>query len=417
MKSENWDWDVAVAAIRKDVWRYLSQRATGAGVELEASHLLQMQPAEVRRLAAVQFILSEPVAQLLDQMPSLMRRLATTTEAEEEWSATRVRGPINWGLTLGARASTGLPHMYVTSPARRAFQTPENEALVFALDAIRSVGRGTGWHRSESEGVGSRIRATVDSAERWLRVRSLTEIERRSPTPRSLRRVQSGRSSRRYQPALDVIATYRSFLARLDRNAIRKSIEEMALAASKDDVLLELLTAFQIERALKKGKWAVSYPGLVQTGQFLRATRAGVTLRMFYQQAPNDLAQGSIYRAVQKAHPFKAAGSLRPDFVLQVDEGGERRWILVEVKGVERTVEKSARAALLDLLAYRRAFDHVLGQQTSVYGLGVAWGRAMKPSVTEEVALCTPDTINQALALLLPAPTPATAHQQPAVLA
>lgn len=209
MKRQEWNRDATVAAIRGDVWRYVTQAASGSDIELEASHLLQMRPAEVRRLAAIQFLLSEPVSRLIDQMPSLIRRLATTTEAEEEWSASRVRGPINWGLTLGARASTGLPHMYVTSPARRAFQTPENEALVFALDAIRSVGRSTGWHRSKSDDVGSRIKATVDSVERWLRVRSLTEIERRSPTPRSLRRVQSGRSRRRYQPALDVIAAYR----------------------------------------------------------------------------------------------------------------------------------------------------------------------------------------------------------------
>lgn len=83
----------------------------------------------------------------------------------------------------------------------------------------------------------------------------------------------------------------------------------------------------------------------------------------------------------------------------------------MEVKGVERPVEQSARAALLDLLAYRRAFDHVLGQQASVYGLGVAWGAAMQPSVAEEVALCTPDTIPQALAILLPEPASIVSHQ------
>lgn len=82
--------------------------------------------------------------------------------------------------------------------------------------------------------------------------------------------------------------------------------------ASKDDVLLELMTAFQIEHALVKQKWAVSHPGLVQTGQFLRGHRAGVTLTVYYQQAPAELAEGSIYRAVQRRIHSKRLAACGP---------------------------------------------------------------------------------------------------------
>ena len=85
---------------------------------------------------------------LLAQLRFLARRLATTTATKEEWSAERIRGALQWGRTIGVRQATGIPHMYVTAPARRAFQTAENELLVTVLDAVIALGRETGWQRS-----------------------------------------------------------------------------------------------------------------------------------------------------------------------------------------------------------------------------------------------------------------------------
>ncbi|HKF79191.1 MAG TPA: hypothetical protein VKB17_00005, partial [Thermoleophilaceae bacterium] len=100
--------------------------------------------------------------------------------------------------------------------------------------------------------------------------------------------------------------------------------------------------------------------------------------------------------------PFKRAGALRPDFVLRLHTSPPR-WLLIEVKGVERPVWDSAREALRDLLAYRRAFDPVLGTAETPYGLGIAWGESMQASTEIEVALCTPDMVEDALARLLTA--------------
>jgi hypothetical protein len=74
--------------------------------------------------------------------------------------------------------------------------------------------------------------------------------------------------------------------------------------------------------------------------------------------------------------------------------------VVVEAKlGITRSVEDSARAALQDLLGYRRAFDEVLAQQDGPYGLGLAWGADLAAS-EDEILLCSPDQIGQALALL-----------------
>src|SRR5690349_596101 len=138
-----------------------------------------MRSSEVRELSQLQFVLSDEVARLLAQMPFLIRRLTTTTVHETEASAERVRGPIRWSETFATRAAAGLPHLYVTAPARRAFQTPENELLVFALEAIARFGRATGWAKSTSAGVGSEVRDRTNNAVRWRQARALLDVPTR----------------------------------------------------------------------------------------------------------------------------------------------------------------------------------------------------------------------------------------------
>ncbi len=81
--------------------------------------------------------------------------------------------------------------------------------------------------------------------------------------------------------------------------------------------------------------------------------------------------------------------------VLRRVTGGSEHWLLVEVK-LRRRVEEGARAALQDLLAYRRAFGACLGGGTDFYGLGVTWGADLQPAPAE-IMLCTPDTILTAI--------------------
>jgi hypothetical protein len=401
VQSRRWVRGTIIEQIREDVWRHISAAATEEDIQLEAAALLRMTSNDVRSLALIQFVLSPQVRELLDGMPTLMRRLATTTVHEEERSTERVRGAIQWPLTISERAATGLPHLYVTRPARRAYQTPENEVLVFSLDAIRAAGRKTGWHQSRSREVGLTIRRRVDDSERWLRNRMLSEIERRPIPGSKIARVRSGRSRRRYEAALQVAALYQSLLLRLDRDAIRRMVEQHALVARTDDVLLELLCGFAIEKALGELGWTTSHPGLFSTRKFITAKQDDRVVDVFYQHAPDALNAESIYRHVQEAHTFPGTGRLRPDFALRCSSPQGVRWLLVEVKGVDRPVEDSAREALLDLLGYRRAFNAALNQQGQPYGLGIAWGYGLEPSTSTEITLCTPDTVKTALAMLL----------------
>jgi hypothetical protein len=399
VKSKTWSRSAAIVSVRRDIWRFLTQAArTDDEVVLEAAALLQMPAREVRTLARLQFVLSDDVATLLARMPDLVRRLTNTTAHEIEASAERLRGPVLWSETYAARAASGLSHAYATAPTRRAFDTPENRLLAFDLDAIASVGRDTGWHRSSSEGAGSLVRERTSEAVRWRATRALQGVVARPPSAADLQRVRGTRKRRHYQPALDVYALYQRYLRRLDRDAIRNAVQSHALVTSRDPVLLELHCLFEVIRALRRQGWSAPPSGLVATPLVFRGRKQGTTVDVYYQHAPPALTVGSLYREIQKSHAFAAVGGLIPDLVLRFRRaGGPMQWVLVEVKGVERPVQASAREAARDLFSYRRALSPVLGKQPGPYGIGIAWGEDLEPSPSAEVVLCSPDRLDAAI--------------------
>jgi hypothetical protein len=242
----------------------------------------------------------------------------------------------------------------------------------------------------------------VSEATRWRQARSIAALEPAPPPPTVLSRVRGGRHRRRYQAALDVVDLYGRFIARLDRPALREAVEQRALLASRDDVLLELECAFDTIRVLREQGWRAPPDALLRPPVIFRGHRDSAEVELFYQHAPPALRNGSRYGAIQRAHDFAGTGGLIPDLVVGLRRGGTTRWLLIEVKGgTKRGVADSARAATLDLLAYRRAFGPALAGQPGPYGLGYAWGAELVPSTESEIALCTPDSLSQALGPLL----------------
>jgi hypothetical protein len=401
MRSVPWSRDVAVAEVRAEIWRYVSAASRREDLVLQAAALLGMAPAEVRSLARIQFVTSDEVGELLEAMPELVRRPTTTTKAEREQSADRVRGALQWGPTYGARAATGNPMVHVTAPARRAYQTPENELVVFLLSAIVRVAQNTRWVAKGADWAGRLVRERHDAAVRWLGVSAFQEVRAESISHATVARVRNGRSARRLATALRAHARYAALVDKVDLDAVRKAVEQDGLVTREDDKLLELQVLFGVERALAGSGWEVSAPRLMMGtgGSVLGATRDGEQLEVFFQRSLARVAGvASSYASVQRSHSFARASQMIPDLVLRHETGGRTRWILLEVKGGTGRVERYARAALGDLLAYRQdSKDLFPDDAVEPFGLGVAWGAELTPELDGPIALCTPDTLAEAV--------------------
>jgi hypothetical protein len=400
MQTLTWRAQDIISQLRDRIWLYLSP-ASAPQQALEAAALLQMDSVDVLRLARLHFLLSDQAEELLSVVPSLLRRLPTTTLVEEERSTERIRGAVHWQSTLVGRIGTGIPTLVISRPAQRAYQTPENELLVFLLDEIIRLGKQTGWLDKPPTGPAAVVRTRVAEATRWSQSRMLSSVERTRPTPRAISRIRTGRHTRRFRPVLDAWTTYETLIAHLDREALRDIIEKQGLVTSSDSVLFELLCLFGALDSLTELGWRVTPLGLIEGSVQFAAARPGERIRLWYQSTPKPLTTGSLYGQALRAHGLPQS-ALRPDVTLRhTTADGRRNWLLVEAKmGTRRDLAGSARAALLDLLAYRRAYENALAPQAGAYGLGLAWGRGMSPA-NNEVMLATPDRITESMNLFL----------------
>ena len=184
----------------------------------------------------------------------------------------------------------------------------------------------------------------------------LLEVDRRAPTPRSMLRVRTGRHHRRYRHAISTWERYRSLIAQLDRIQLRELIESTAIITRDNPTLFELLCTFAIIEALRACGWHPGPLRLFRGHLRLAAQRGNQRLDLWYQTTPRALAVSSRYTQVLRQHGFTQPSGLRPDMILRRATDGWERWLLVEVK-LYGHVEDGARAALQNLLAYRRTFD------------------------------------------------------------
>lgn len=149
---------------------------------------------------------------------------------------------------------------------------------------------------------------------------------------------------------------------------------------------------FRTLDSLRGQGWTLGRLGLFRGSLRLHGQRGDVELELTYQATPRALSADSVYRSIQQRRGI-SPGGLRPDLVIRTTSRGTQRWLLIEVRGGERSLADSARAAAHDLLAYRTAFACQLEAQAGVYGLGIARGAGLEPTFTAGVSLCTPDAL------------------------
>ena len=322
-----------------------------------------------------------------------IRRLTTTTNTEVEISAERIRGAIRWSETFAQRAATGLPHVFVTAPTRRAFDTPENEILAFALHAIAEFGRRTGWHKASTAGPAQLVAARVAEATRWRQARALIDVpatlprrQRRSPAC-ALVAIESAIKPPSTSSSSTSATSHGSTAPPSARPSSTTRSSRAVTACSSSSNAPSTPSA-----PLREQGWQAPPDALLRSSLMFHGRRgdseSGSSVRrlLVISRPARGMGRSSALT------PFRAPAGSSPTWCFASSRAGMTRWILIEVKGgPKRGVRDSARAATHDLLAYRRAFGPALAERPEPYGLGYAWGAGLTPSADAEIVLCTPE--------------------------
>jgi hypothetical protein len=163
---------------------------------------------EVADLVTLHLAISDEADALLTAVPKMTRNLASTTNSQLERCVGNMRGPVMWAETLTARANTfGADDVFVCAAPVRDHNTPENRALISALELIRRANRALASASAQifDTDAQARIAANAAAARGLLRSRELARIKSSRVTNREVHKVAAGRRSRQYDTALKML--------------------------------------------------------------------------------------------------------------------------------------------------------------------------------------------------------------------
>lgn len=206
----------------------------------DVKELLNLDTGDLRRVIAVHSCLDDSIIAFGEKLAEAMRNPVASSRRPAEVGQT-VRGPVDWSATMARRfLEAGNTTSYVVRSARRAYDLPENRALVWLLERLRSACRqalaekpdpavldgpaaGSGWT--------GRIRRLAAQVERASDTGWLRGVEAEMPGRRAMQRLQGSRS-----------AFYREDLAA----ALRRML---SLESPDEEVLIDVLSKRYFEPA------------------------------------------------------------------------------------------------------------------------------------------------------------------------
>ena len=158
-----------------------------------------------RQVIGAAIAASDEATRLLAAMPQLVRNLSISTVTVPERCIGEIRGPILWSETLAARAaSAGDTGVFVCSTVSRGHDTPENQLLVAALEAIvrggADVDRFHGGLGKDEPSMLADARRHTDVAQRFLDHRTLIDVRSSRGSRRTRQRLSRDPRRRTYRP-------------------------------------------------------------------------------------------------------------------------------------------------------------------------------------------------------------------------
>jgi hypothetical protein len=348
--------------VREHLPAFLSELAYGRADPLaDVSSLLNLRPEDKRRVINTHLAFSEPIMHFVQSLPEAMRR-PLTASLRPPVTAQAVRGPVDWGATYRARFQQGgNPAVFVVRSAERVFDIPENQALLWFLraladliEAIRPVETDTSGVMRQGESWWPHVVQLSRELTEALRPRWLSGVKPIRPSPLVFSRLRSSRRAF-YSDALpDAIATMLRYTERPSPEDITDLLCRRYFEPRLNWQLFELVIALRLTRTFEERLEAKRSPTRLLVGRTQRPfalyeLEEGDEIRFWYQAWP-DIGARSLLREARARHKL-AAGSSRPDFVLERRSGGHLvDAILVEVKASRNS--RTLGAGLLQMLGY-----------------------------------------------------------------
>jgi hypothetical protein len=360
------------AVMLSEVQALLPAFLSAASVERDgpvnaAVELLGLPESDLRRVLAVHVMLATPVRELVAELPTGVRS-PLTSSARPRVAGRTITSGIDWAATARHRAtSSPLGDVWVTRPANRIFDIPENRALAWVLLKLEERGTVAVSPTGEAPGAwGDEIRFMTGVVHRARRTAWLEGVPPTWPGDEAYFRLKADRTGF-YRIRLTEAARYlRRLLLEPSSGDIVQALSDRYFEPRQDWKLFEIGILMRITQALGKVGARVSSTRLFHNGRggpFARF-RMNPTreVRLWYQSWPPATLPSVLDDAVRYYELPSAVN--RPDIVVELFESGRSvRAIILELKASSSGTYLSS--GLSQLLGYLRDRPRLLTEPAS----------------------------------------------------
>ncbi|MEZ0343135.1 hypothetical protein ACAG25_24545 [Mycobacterium sp. pV006] len=345
---------------------------SAASVEREgtvnaAVELLGLPESELRRILAVHVMLSTPIRELVDELPTAVRRPLTSSVRPRVAGRTVTSG-IDWAATARHRAtSSPLGDIWVTRPANRIFDIPENRALAWVLRVLKERGIMAVPPTGEAPGAwGDEIRHMTGVVHRARRTAWLEGVPDIWPGDDAYPRLKADRKGF-YRIRVAGAARYlRRILIAPSPDDIVQALSERFFEPRQDWKLFEIAVLMRISRSLSELGEQLDPTRLFHDGRGRPFARFSIgpsrEIRVWYQLWPPSTRPSELDDAVR--YYGLPTGGNRPDIVIElIEDGKSARAIVLELKA--STSGSYLASGFSQLLGYLRDRGRLLSASAS----------------------------------------------------
>lgn len=301
-----------------------------------AIELLGLPESDLRRVLAVHIMLSRPVRELVAALSTGVRR-PLTSSVRPKIAGRSVTSGIDWAATSRHRAtSSPLGDVWVTRPANRVFDIPENRALAWVIRTIEE--RGLTATAPLGEGAGAwaeEIRTMTATVRRAGRTAWLQSVPSTWPGDEVYFRLEADRMGFYRLRVTEAARHLRHLLIAPSASDVVNALSKRYFEPKQDWKLFEIAVLLRIVTALSAVGSRANPTRLFHDNKprpfavyRLTSTRE---VRVWYQTWPPATSPSELNDAIR--YYELPSGGTRPDIIVEVvDDAISTSAILLELK-------------------------------------------------------------------------------------
>ena len=346
---------VMLSEVRALLPAFLSAASIERGGPIDAAgELLGLPESDRRRVLAVHLLLSKPVREFVAALPIGVRH-PRTSSVRPRVSGRTVTSSIDWAATTRHRAtSSPLGDIWVTRPANRIFDIPENRALAWVLKTIEErAAIAVPPYGDAPSTWGREIRSMSGTVQQATRTAWLKDIPAVWPGDTAYSRLKGDRTGFYSVQVANTSRYLRHLLVTPSPEDVVEALCQRYFEPTQDWKLFEIAVLIRIVRELEAIGTRMDptrlfhEPGGRPFAKYRVSQERAV--QIWYQTWPPATHYSKLDDAIRH-YGLRARGN-RPDIVIEIiDNGVSHRAVVLELKASGSSTYLSS--GLSQLLGY-----------------------------------------------------------------